>query len=228
MIDRPVRIGPLPPADWSEATRLALDGLVGVGGNPRPVHLPAVIARHPTYLAPYLGWAKAVALHGVLSSRHNELIALRTAYLCRSAFEWGVHGEYARRPGCLSEDEVAAVAAGRDADRWSPTERALLVAADELHHHAAVVRRDLGRPREGVRRRRPAGDRVRGRPHHDAVDGHEQRRRPTRGDVATAPALTRSGGVARRGASVRSRPAGRSDGRDAGRAATPVGPAEDE
>jgi alkylhydroperoxidase family enzyme len=138
MIERPVRIRPLPPADWSDATRAALGDLVGVGANPRPIHLPAVIARHPTFLAPYLGWAKAVALHGVLSSRHNALIALRTGYLCGSDFEWGVHTEYARRPGCLSEDEVAAVAAGPTADHWSPTERALLTATDELHHHAAI------------------------------------------------------------------------------------------
>jgi len=138
MTDRPARIAPLEPAAWSAATRTVLDDVVGVSGNPRPVHLPAVIARHPTYLAPYLGWAKAVALHGVLPSRHNELIALRTAYLCRSSFEWGVHAAYARRPDSLSEDEVAAVARGPDADCWSPTERALLVAADELHHDAAV------------------------------------------------------------------------------------------
>jgi alkylhydroperoxidase family enzyme len=138
MGDRPVRIQPLSPSEWSEAVRAELGGLVGVGGNPRPVHLPAVIARHPTFLAPYLGWAKAVALRGVLSGRHNELIALRTAYLCRSEFEWGVHAEYARRPGCLGDDEVAAVADGPDADRWSPTERALLEAADELHHRSVV------------------------------------------------------------------------------------------
>ena len=138
MTERPERIAPLAPVDWDDATRAELGGVVGVGGNPRPVHLPAMIARHPTYLAPYLGWAKTVALHGVLSSRHNELITLRTSYLCRSEFEWGVHAEYARQPGCLTEDEVAAIVVGPDGGTWSPTERALLLAADELHHDAEV------------------------------------------------------------------------------------------
>lgn len=138
MSGRPVRIAPLPPEEWSPTTRAELDDVVGVEGNPRPVHLPAVIARHPTYLSPYLGWAKAVALGGALSRRHNELIALRTAYLCRSEFEWGVHAQYARRPDCLRDDELAAIALGADAEGWSPTERALLQAADELHRDQEV------------------------------------------------------------------------------------------
>jgi len=138
MEPRPVRIPPQPPEEWDEATRAELGGIVAVGSMRRPVHLPAVVARHPNLLAPYLAWAKAVALHGVLSRRDRELLALRTAYLHRSEFEWGVHHHYALAPGGLTAEEVAAIDAGADAERWTPTERALLRAADDLHATSTV------------------------------------------------------------------------------------------
>jgi alkylhydroperoxidase family enzyme len=115
-----------------------LGAVVGVGRVPRPVHLPSVIAQHPTYLPPYLSWAKAIALDGVLSPRHNEILALRTGYRCRSNFEWGVHTQYALGRGCLNEEEIAAVAHGPGAPRWDPIEQALLRAADELHEDAVI------------------------------------------------------------------------------------------
>ena len=93
----------------------------------------AVLARQPDLLAPFLTWAAALALNGVLSKRHHELLALRAAWNCRSAFEWVEHVEYARATD-LTDDEIAAVAQPMtDDDAWSPLERALLRAADELH-----------------------------------------------------------------------------------------------
>lgn len=134
-----VRIPPKPPVEWTETDRQVLGGLNGVGGVPRPIHLPGVIAQHPTFLSPYIEWAKAIALNGVLSPRNNEIVALRTAYLCRSEFEWGVHTQYARGRECLTDDEIAAVAEGTEAAGWDSTEQALLRAADELHANAFIT-----------------------------------------------------------------------------------------
>jgi 4-carboxymuconolactone decarboxylase len=134
---RPERIGPQPRAEWSAATQEQLGAVVHTG-VPRPVRLPAVIARHPTLLAPYLEWAKAVALRGVLSPRENALLALRTGFLWGSEFEWGVHAETAPVRAGLTDAELAAVAAGPDAATWTPRERALLQAADELVEHGTV------------------------------------------------------------------------------------------
>ena len=39
----------------------------------------AVLARQPDLLSPFLGWAAALALNGVLSHRDHELLALRVA-----------------------------------------------------------------------------------------------------------------------------------------------------
>jgi alkylhydroperoxidase family enzyme len=96
----------------------------------------AVLARQPDLLSPFLGWAAALALHGVLSKRDHELLALRAARNCRSDFEWGEHVEYARTAG-ITDDEIAALARGDGP--WHPREAALLAAADELHEHATVT-----------------------------------------------------------------------------------------
>jgi len=134
----PIRIPAQEPDDWSDATQAHLTQVVGVGSVRRPVHLPAVIAHNPNLLGPYLGWAKAVALGGVLDPRHAELIALRTALRCRSPFEWGVHTQYAAGRAGMSEDEIAAVATDPRGERWTTLERALLQAADDLHDTGTI------------------------------------------------------------------------------------------
>jgi alkylhydroperoxidase family enzyme len=91
----------------------------------------AVLARQPDLLAPFLSWAAALALQGVLPHRAHELLALRVAANCASAFEWSEHVEYARAAG-LTEDEITQVARPPDEGRWTGAERALLAAADEL------------------------------------------------------------------------------------------------
>ena len=113
MADRPRRIPGQTPEQWSDATRALLDGVVQTtpGDASRPVHLPSVIAHHPTFLGPYLEWAKAVALRGVLPQRTNALIALRTAWHRRSEFEWGVHANGALTRGLLTVDEIGTVLA---------------------------------------------------------------------------------------------------------------------
>ncbi len=118
--------------EWSETTRAELASVVSTGAR-KPIHLPVVIARHPTFLVPYLAWAKAIALHGVLTPRENALLALRTGLRCESAFEWGVHAETAPTRAGLGEHEIDAVVTGADTPLWSLREAALLRAADELH-----------------------------------------------------------------------------------------------
>ena len=138
MDQRPLRIAPQQPDDWNAATRAELAGVVSTGGSTRPVHLPGVIAHHPTLLAPYLVWAKAIALHGVLAPRDNALLALRTAVRARSAFEWGVHADSAPARAGLRPDEIDAIGVGPADVSWSPRDRALLQAADDLHDEGSV------------------------------------------------------------------------------------------
>jgi alkylhydroperoxidase family enzyme len=96
-----------------------------------PAKTMAVLARQPDLLSPFLGWAAALALQGVLSHRDHELLALRVASRCGSEFEWVEHVEYARAAS-LSDDEIARVSRPAADAEWSDVEQALLHAADEL------------------------------------------------------------------------------------------------
>jgi 4-carboxymuconolactone decarboxylase len=97
-----------------------------------PARTMAALARQPELLTPFLGWAAALALNGVLSHREHELLALRAASNCGSEFEWAEHVEYAREAG-MTEDEIVCVARAVTEGPWTESERALLQAADELH-----------------------------------------------------------------------------------------------
>lgn len=96
----------------------------------------SVLAHQGALLTPFLGWAAALHLEGVLSSRNHELLALRASWNCRSEFEWVEHCEYARKAG-MSEAELERIADGPDAG-WEPIEAALLRAADELHEDSNI------------------------------------------------------------------------------------------
>ena len=124
-----VRI-PVPGAGELRPDVAELLPLIARAGR-EPARTMAVLARQPDLLSPFLGWAAALALNGVLSHRDHELLALRVASNCRSGFEWDEHTEYAREAG-LSPEEIALVARPIDEGAWSVAERALLRATDEL------------------------------------------------------------------------------------------------
>lgn len=141
------RIRPTRPAEWSDTVRALLGGTAqnvaelegdAEEGSSGTLNILCTIAHHEDLLGPFLGFAAALAMKGTLSRRISELLALRAAWNCRSAFEWGHHVIYARAAG-LSDAEIAAIAAGPGDPRWSAEDRALLNAADELH-----ARQDIG------------------------------------------------------------------------------------
>ena len=134
-----LRLTPQAPEAWSETTRRILTGTVapvrtleGREAKGGPLNILRTIAHHPHLLEPFLGFAATLSTRGVLPRREHEILALRAAWNCRSAFEWGHHAVYARAAG-LDDAEIERVAAGDEAPGWSETERWLLRAADELH-----------------------------------------------------------------------------------------------
>jgi alkylhydroperoxidase family enzyme len=122
---------PVPLRDELRTDVAELLPLIAPPGR-EPARTMAVLARQPDLLSPFLGWAAALALNGVLSHREHELLALRAAWNCSSEFEWVEHVEYAREAG-LTKADIALVAAPIADGTWTPPERALLGAADELH-----------------------------------------------------------------------------------------------
>jgi len=150
------RIKGVEPEDWAPEVRAALaptfgpvaalEGRATDDRGPtrqKPLNILTVMAQQPKLLAPFIAWASALVLEGVLSRRDHELLALRTAVNCRSDFEWGHHAVYARAAG-LDEDEIARVAAGPSAPGWGTDDATLLSAADELHRDATISDRTWG------------------------------------------------------------------------------------
>ncbi len=138
-MSNPERVRPLEPDEWSPEVRELLAGtqdavgeMEGDEGESGTLNILRTIAHHPGILGPFLGFAGAIALAGVLSRRVSELLALRAAWNCRSAFEWGHHVVFARAAG-LTDDEIDRIASGPAHLDWSQEDRLLLEAADELH-----------------------------------------------------------------------------------------------
>lgn len=97
-----------------------------------------VLAHTPALGAPFLGWAVALALNGMLSRRDHELVALRAIFHCHSEFEHVEHTRFALEAG-LTDDEIARIEAGPDERGWADHEAALLRAVDELHADCSIT-----------------------------------------------------------------------------------------
>ena len=139
------RIPPLEPDQWDERARSVLaptrKHVAALQGDddtaPRPLHILTTLAHHSVLLEAFVAFAATLTLRGCLPRRVAELASLRASWNCRSDFEWGHHRLYALAAG-LSEQEIADVAIGPDAERWSESEGAVLRAADELHAERTI------------------------------------------------------------------------------------------
>ena len=101
------------------------------GGETEPLNIFTTLARHPALVRRWLPFG-TVMLTGALPPRDRELLILRTAWNCRSAYEWGQHVRIGLAAG-VTQDEIDRVPPGPGAPGWSPLDAALHGAADELH-----------------------------------------------------------------------------------------------
>lgn len=118
------RLSPLDPADLDDETR----GIVGDS----PMNIFATLAHHPKLLKRWLVFGNHVLAKSSLPARERELVILRTGWNCRSQYEFGQHTMIGSRDG-LGAGEIAALCGAVDDHPWSPSDRALIVAADDLH-----------------------------------------------------------------------------------------------
>lgn len=128
------RLAPLPPEAWDDLLR----GLAQAAGDgaPAPTAVFATLGRHPELFRRWLGLGGAL-LAGRLPGRLRELVVLRTALHCASAYEWCHHVILARREG-VGDHEIAALRREPAAGSWAPSEQVALQVADELHRSGSV------------------------------------------------------------------------------------------
>lgn len=126
------RIPPLPPDERDERTAELLRGLMG-GGD---MNIFTTLARHPKLLKRWSAFGGTLLAGGDLPAREREILILRTGANCRSDYEWGQHVRIGKDAG-LTDDEIARIYDGPDAG-WDDGDRALIVAADELHRDSRI------------------------------------------------------------------------------------------
>jgi 4-carboxymuconolactone decarboxylase len=131
------RIAPADLSALTEAQRAVLEPLMGrrpAGGVGPVLNIFRTLAQAPEALSAFLAWGSYIlSKKNALPPREREIVILRIGFLCRSGYEWTQHVEIGLRCG-LTEDEVARIKLGPTAPDWSPADRALLQATDELHH----------------------------------------------------------------------------------------------
>jgi 4-carboxymuconolactone decarboxylase len=135
------RLAPLPRARWDDDAIDALHAAypknvveqwLSTAPDARPV--PTAIAtmlHHPALAGPWLAYNNVLLWSPALDDRLRELMVLRVAWRTRSKYEWVQHVKLSERYGVTSDD-VDAVATGTGRDAWTPLERDLVAATDEL------------------------------------------------------------------------------------------------
>ena len=141
------RIPPLPPKAWSSEMSEALAALVPPNPrHPLPVQDPSrpkglnilgTLAQHPALARAYHTFNGHVLFGSTIAPRERELLVLRVAALRRADYEWAQHVIQGKDAG-LTDEDIERVESGPDAPGWSPLDRALLRAADELVADAAI------------------------------------------------------------------------------------------
>ncbi len=140
------RLAPVPSTEWDEETRATLlshlrrPELYLSGGSDAPP-IPIVLelfAHHVPLSETFLSFTDVMASdQSKLEPRIRELAILRVAWRTKSGYEWSQHRRMGGDEG-LTESQLRAVPDGPTSAVWSPAERAVVAAADEMIDDFAV------------------------------------------------------------------------------------------
>jgi AhpD family alkylhydroperoxidase len=111
--------------------------LIGLATGGPPPNVFTTLARNRGLFRRWLWFAGGLMPGGGLPRRDTELVILRVAHNTGCDYEWGHHEHLGKRAG-LSAEEVARVREGAAAPGWTPRQRMLLRAADELHGEGRI------------------------------------------------------------------------------------------
>ena len=140
------RLTPVPFAEWDDATRHTLLAYLRrpelyLSGAPDAPPMPIVMelfANHVSLSETFLAFSDMLASEKArLDPKLRELLILRVAWRTGSGYEWNQHSRMGGDEG-LTDAQLRAVRKGRDEEVWTPLERALLRAVDEMIDGFAV------------------------------------------------------------------------------------------
>ena len=129
------RVPPIPESEWTAAQRTLAETYArnGDGGNAfsTMLHAPELA----DVVHPFLDYT---ARRSTLADRHRKLLILRTAWVAQNAYLWADHASDAVSAG-FTAAELRRIAAGSEADGWTPFESPLLGFVDELYRNSSVT-----------------------------------------------------------------------------------------
>jgi alkylhydroperoxidase family enzyme len=140
------RLAPVPFAEWDDDMRATLLSHLRrperyLSGAPDAPPMPVVLelfANHLPLSETFLTFTDMMAGdQSKLEPRIRELAILRVAWRTRSGYEWSQHRRMGADEG-LSEAQLDALPDEPSSAVWSPAERAVLTAADEMIDSFAV------------------------------------------------------------------------------------------
>jgi 4-carboxymuconolactone decarboxylase len=145
------RMVSLPVEEWSDEARAVLPTYLrrpelyrpgAPDARPMPAAL-GLLAHHLPLGEAWLEFNHVLDKQTTLDLRLRELIVLRVAWQTRSGYEWAQHTRMALHAGVTAE-QLYAVPEGAGAAVWTPVERALLTAADQMVERRRVDDRTWG------------------------------------------------------------------------------------
>lgn len=135
------RLAPLPREAWGDdviaALRLAypeavVERFLSTEPDAKPVPSAlTTMAHHPALAGPWLAYNNVLLASPALGHRLRELIVLRVAKRTRSQYEWAQHVLLASRFD-ITADDIDAITRDVEAPGWTPVERAVVAATDQL------------------------------------------------------------------------------------------------
>lgn len=123
------RLQPLDPATLDDETQAIVP--------PGSLNIFRTLAHHPKLLKRWLVFGNHVLAKSTLPARERELVILRTGWRCGSQYEFGQHTSIGIQVG-LSEHEIRSLTDDSVTQPWTPIDRTLIAAADELHDDQCI------------------------------------------------------------------------------------------
>lgn len=127
-LDSP-RIAPLAESDLGPEQRAMLGERFKTG---KIFNIFRTLIRAPKAYKAFMWWGGYILSdHNDLPARDREIIILRTGFNWKSGYEWAQHVRIGKDFG-LTDEDIVRIKTGPDAPGWTPLERAMLQATDEL------------------------------------------------------------------------------------------------
>jgi 4-carboxymuconolactone decarboxylase len=131
-------LSPLPVEEWDDDARAVLPTYLRRPElylrDDDPLPMPqalGLLAHHLPLGEAWLSFNQVLVQAATIEAPLRELIILRVAWRTGSTYEWAQHTRIGRQAG-LTVEQLHAVPEGAASDVWSPVERMVLAATDEM------------------------------------------------------------------------------------------------